>query len=132
MTEKDASGLPPFAYALLWHEYNSHTDTKLLLTKKYSEKTIVGKITNLTRNSLKMSFFPGHSESINTSKITTNNSQGIILVIISCQRVTLLSFSLVNFNVRSFHWREAMRNRSTACCQSQRIMCVTTWNSVAN
>ena len=37
-------------------------DTKLLLTKNYSEIIIFGKITNLTRNSLKMSFFPGHFE----------------------------------------------------------------------
>ena len=39
------------------------SDTKLLLTKNYSEIIIFGKITNLTRNSLKMSFFPGHLES---------------------------------------------------------------------
>ena len=39
------------------------SDTKLLLTKNYSEVIIFGKITNLMRNSLKMSFFPGHSES---------------------------------------------------------------------
>ena len=36
------------------------SDTKLLLTKNYSEIIIFAKITNLTRNSLKMSFFPGH------------------------------------------------------------------------
>ena len=35
------------------------SDTKLLLTKNYSEIIIFGKITNLTRNSLKKSFFPG-------------------------------------------------------------------------
>ena len=45
------------------------SDTKLLLTKNYSEIIIFGKITNLTRNSLKMSFFPGHFES---SKPLTN------------------------------------------------------------
>ena len=39
------------------------SDTKLLLTKNYSEIIIFGKITNLTRNSLKMSFFPGDFES---------------------------------------------------------------------
>ena len=39
------------------------SNTNLLLTKNYSEILISGKITNLTRNSLKMSFFPGHFES---------------------------------------------------------------------
>ena len=38
------------------------SDTKLLLTKNYSEIIIFGKIANLTRNSLKMSLFPGHFE----------------------------------------------------------------------
>ena len=38
------------------------SDTKLLLTKNYSKIIIFRKITNLTRNSLKMSFFPGHFE----------------------------------------------------------------------
>ena len=61
-------------------------DTKLLLTKNYSEIIIFGKITNLTRNSLKMSFFPGHFESTKSLKnYEKNNSQGIIFVIISCQ-----------------------------------------------
>ena len=44
------------------------SDTKLLLTKNYSEIIIFGKITNLTRNSLKMSFFPGHFESTKSLK----------------------------------------------------------------
>ena len=44
------------------------SDTKLLLTKDYSEIIIFGKITNLTRNSLKMSFFPGHFESTKSLK----------------------------------------------------------------
>ena len=44
------------------------SDTKLLLTKNYSEIIIFGKITNLTRNSLKMSFFPGHLESTQSLK----------------------------------------------------------------
>ena len=38
-------------------------DAKLLLTKNYSEIIIFGKITILTRNSLNISFFPGHFES---------------------------------------------------------------------
>ena len=44
------------------------SDTKLLLTKNYSEIINFGKITNLTRNSLKMSFFPGHFESTKSLK----------------------------------------------------------------
>ena len=39
------------------------SDTKLLLTKNYSEIIIFVKITNFTRNSLKKSLFPGDSES---------------------------------------------------------------------
>ena len=39
------------------------SDTKLLLTKNYSEIVIFGKIANLTRNSLKLSFLPGHFQS---------------------------------------------------------------------
>ena len=54
------------------------SDTKLLLTKNYSEITIFRKITNLTRNSLKMSLFLDISRARNPSKITKNNSQGII------------------------------------------------------
>ena len=46
------------------------------------------KITNLTRNSLKMSFFLGHFESSKSlKKVAKTNSQGIIFVRISCQRV---------------------------------------------
>ena len=44
------------------------SDTKLLLTKNYSEIFIFGKITNLTRNSSKMSFFPGDIESAKSIK----------------------------------------------------------------
>ena len=39
------------------------SDTKLLLTKNYSEIIIFGKITNLTRNFSKISFIPGDFES---------------------------------------------------------------------
>ena len=44
------------------------SDTKFLLTKNYSEIIIFEQFTNLTRNSLKMSFFPGHFESANRLK----------------------------------------------------------------
>ena len=43
-------------------------DTKLLLTKNYSQIIIFGKITNLTRNSLKMFLFPGNFESTKSLK----------------------------------------------------------------
>ena len=45
------------------------------------------KNTKFTCNSLKMSVFPGHVERRTCLRITKNNSQGIIFVIISCQRV---------------------------------------------
>ena len=61
------------------------SDTKLLLTKNYSKIIIFTKITNFTRNSLKMSFFPGNLKSSKSLKITKNISQGMIFVIISCQ-----------------------------------------------
>ena len=51
--------------------YAIPSNTKLLLTKNDFEITIFGKITNLARNSLKMSFFPGHfgsSKSLNNSE----------------------------------------------------------------
>ena len=67
------------------------SDTKLSLTKIYSEIIIFGKITNLTRNSLRMSFLD-ISRAQNLSKITKNNSQGIIFVIISCQSVRLQGY----------------------------------------
>ena len=44
------------------------SDTKLLLTKNYSEIIIFERITNLTHNCLKISFFPGHFESANYVK----------------------------------------------------------------
>ena len=44
------------------------SDTKLLLTKNYSEIIIFGKITNLARNFLKMSLFSGHFESTKSLK----------------------------------------------------------------
>ena len=52
------------------------SDTKLLLTKNYFEIIIFGKLTNLTRNSLKMSFFPGHFESSKSLKNYENQFSG--------------------------------------------------------
>ena len=52
-------------HVILWIHYvwcNVPSDTKLLHTKIYSEIIIFRKITNLTRNPLKMSFFPGDFE----------------------------------------------------------------------
>ena len=54
---------------------------------------VSNKITNFARNSLKTSFFEsflGNWREQNPSKITKNNSQGIIFVIISCQMVVAL------------------------------------------
>ena len=51
------------------------SDTKLLLTKNGSEVIIFGKLTNLTRNSLEMSFFPRHFERTKSLK----NYETIIL-----------------------------------------------------
>ena len=58
------------------------SDTKLLLTKNDFEKLRISHVIPLT--SL---FFPEISRARNSSKVTKNHSQGIILVIISCQRV---------------------------------------------
>ena len=44
-------------------EVHVPSDTKLFLTKNYSEIIIFAKITNFKRNSLKKSFFPGNLES---------------------------------------------------------------------
>ena len=44
------------------------SDTKLLLTKNYSEIIIFEKITNFTRNFPKKSFFPGDLESAKSLK----------------------------------------------------------------
>ena len=62
------------------------SDTKLLLTNNFSKIIIFEKITNLTRNSLKCLSLLDIFRIQNTSKITRNNSQGIIFVIISCQK----------------------------------------------
>ena len=54
-------------YVIIWF-WNIPSDTKLLLTKNYSEIIIFAKITNFTRNSLKKSFFPGNLKSSKSLK----------------------------------------------------------------
>ena len=81
---------------LLWRypfpSLNLPLRTKLLLPESYSKIIIFVKITNFTRNSLKTSLFLGDFERVqNASKITKNNSQRIIFVTISCQRVHIKS-----------------------------------------
>ena len=87
-------------------------DTKLLLTKNYSEIIIFGKITNLTRNSLKKSLFPGDFENKKSLTNYEKNSQGIIFVIISCQRVK-------GGFVKGWFWRMCPRSgfRSGGTCE---------------
>ena len=63
------------------------SDTKLLLTKNYSEIIIFEKLRISRVISRKSLLFLEISRAQNPSKITKNNSQGIIFVIISCQRV---------------------------------------------
>ena len=62
------------------------SDTKLLLTKKYSEIIIFGKLRISRVIPWKCLPFLDISRGQNASKITKNNSQGIIFVIILCQR----------------------------------------------
>ena len=63
------------------------SDTKLLLTKNYSKIIIFGKLRISRVIPWKCLYFLDISRGQNASKITKNNSQGIIFVIISCQRV---------------------------------------------
>ena len=63
------------------------SDTKLLLTKKYSEINIFEKLRISYVIPWKSPSFPEISTVQNPSRITKNNSQGIIFVILSCQRV---------------------------------------------
>ena len=72
--------------------YRSLSNSTYPLTQNYYLQKIILKylfweITKLTRHSLKISFLPGHPDSTKCPKITKNNSQGIVFVIISCQRV---------------------------------------------
>ena len=66
-------------------------DTKLLLTKNYSEINVLEKLRISRVIPLKCLYFLDISKAQNPSKITKNNSQGIIFVIISCQRVDFLA-----------------------------------------
>ena len=64
------------------------SDTKLLLTKNYSEIIIFEKLRISRVISGKSLSFPEISRVHFPSRITKNNSRGIIFVIISCQRVS--------------------------------------------
>ena len=77
----------PSQCARVCQNYPLPSDTKLLLTKNYSEIIIFVKITNFTRNFLKESLFLEILRVQNASQTTKNNSQGVIFAIISCQRV---------------------------------------------
>ena len=63
------------------------SDTKLLLTKNYSEIIIFEKLRISYVIPWKSPSFPEILKVRTPSKITKNNSQGIIFVIILCQRV---------------------------------------------
>ena len=66
------------------------SDTKLLLTKNYSEIIIFEKLRISRVISGKSLSFTEILRAQFPSKITKNNSRGIIFVIISCQRVSIL------------------------------------------
>ena len=76
------------------------SDTKLLLTKNYSKIIIFGKLRISRAIPGKCLSFLDISRAQNDSKITKNNSQGIIFVIISCQRVVRYSHFWEIFIVR--------------------------------
>ena len=63
------------------------SDTKLLLTKNYSERIIFEKLRISRAISGKRLSFPEISRVQIALKITKNSSRGIIFVIILCQRV---------------------------------------------
>ena len=63
------------------------SDTKVLLTKNYSKIIIFEKLRIPYVIPWKSLSFQEISRAQDPSKITKNNSQGIIFVIISCQRV---------------------------------------------
>ena len=73
------------------------SDTKLLLTKNYFEIIIFEKLRISRVISGKSLSFPEILRGQIPSKITKNNSQGIIFVIISCQRVFKKCFGAINF-----------------------------------
>ena len=82
---------------LIWHICAEHgsdilfpyipSDTKLLLTKNYSKIIIFEKLRISYVIPWKSPSFPEILRVLDCHKITKNNSQGIIFVIISCQRV---------------------------------------------
>ena len=67
------------------------SDTKLLLAKNYFEIVIFLKLRISRAISRKSRSFPERSRVQIPSKITKNNSQGIIFAIFSCQRVKAFS-----------------------------------------
>ena len=69
---------------------NIPSDTKLLLTKNYSNIIIFEKLRIWYVIPWKSPSFPEISKVWSPSTITKNNSQGIIFVIILCQRVNFL------------------------------------------
>ena len=76
---------PPLPLSQIW--VNAPSATKLLLTKKMSEIFIFEKLQITHAISWKTRSFSEISRTQNSSKITKNNSQGIIFGIISRQRV---------------------------------------------
>ena len=69
------------------------SDTKLLLTKNYFEIIIFEKLRISRVISGKSLSFLEILRVQNPSKITKNNSQGIIFAIISCQRVVYVALN---------------------------------------
>ena len=79
--------IPPAQVVLSAPGESVPSDTKLLLTKNYFEIILFDKSRISRVISGKSLSFPEISRGQIPSKITKNNSQGIIFVIISCQRV---------------------------------------------
>ena len=94
-------------------------DTKLLLTKNYSEVIIFAKITNSTSNPRKCPYFLEILRVQNASNITKNNSQGIIFVIISCQRLQNNCFGTINFVIVTK--RTLYKANSFACSLAKQV-----------
>ena len=87
-------------------------DTELLLTKNCSEIVIFQNVSNFTRNSRKSRSFPEILSVQSTLKIMKNNSQGIIFVIISCERVDMVSLVFQGFLLSTLRTRIPRRHPS--------------------
>ena len=72
------------------------SDTQLLLTRNYSKIIIIEKVRILYVIPRESPSFPKILRVLNRHKITNNNSQRIMFVIISCQRVRKGSFHWTN------------------------------------